>query len=180
MKKRRIQEIEPTAKLPGVKAHRKIASTMLSLKGGGLDADLDGLPSDWDLEEPEAKEAELVKATRDRLTGQMVRRTCAGNVSKAFKDNEIEYEWGAKLSPAESRLIQVDKASLAGDHFDQNKHQFNVLLPACHAYGKRKVAAASGCSTELAGDGAGAWGRPGIVSVFFLNHCHNLVQAGCL
>jgi hypothetical protein len=118
VKKRRIQEIELAVKLPGVKAHREIARTMLSLKGDGLDADLDGLPTDLDRKEPEASEAELVKATRDRLMGQIVMRTCAGNVSKAFKDSEIEYELGGKLSPAESRLIQVDKASLAGDHFD--------------------------------------------------------------
>jgi hypothetical protein len=123
VKKRRIQEVEPTAKLPGAKAHRKIAGTMLSLQGGGLDADLGGLPSDWDLEEPDAKEAELVKATRNRLTGQMVMRTYAENLSKAFKDNEIEYEWGGKLSPVPSNQIQVGNASLAKRHFDQNKHQ---------------------------------------------------------
>jgi hypothetical protein len=56
----------------------------VSLKGGGLDVDLDGLPSDWDLEEPDAKEAELVKATRERRAGQMVMRTYAENLCKAF------------------------------------------------------------------------------------------------
>jgi hypothetical protein len=127
--KRRIQEIEPTAKLPGVKTHRKIASTVLSLKGDGLDVHLDGLPTDLDLEEPDAKEAELVKATRERYAGQMVMRTCAGNVSKAFKGNEIEYEWGGKLSPAESRLIQVDKASWAEHRFDQKQTSVQVKAP---------------------------------------------------
>jgi hypothetical protein len=32
------------AKLPGVKAHRRIATSMLSFYGEGPDADLDGMP----------------------------------------------------------------------------------------------------------------------------------------